>query len=79
MEGHYAIMYIDENVSQDFYYFVEDLKKRYNITCLCASKDGMLNIINCLNGKTKEKKVFLVHMILSLKTLIILLISYLVL
>ena len=59
MEGHYAIMYIDENVSQDFYYFVEDLKKRYNITCLCASKDGMLNIINCLNGKTKEKKVFI--------------------
>ena len=37
---HYAIMCIDEYVSPQLLYFVEDLKRRYNITCLCATKEN---------------------------------------
>lgn len=56
---HYAIMCIDKNVSPELLYFIEDLKHRYNITCLCATKEDIPIIIQKLNQKIKEKKVFI--------------------
>lgn len=56
---HYAIMCIDEHVSPKLLYFVEDLKRRYNITCLCATKETIPFIIKRLSQKIREKKVFI--------------------
>ena len=56
---HYAIICIEENVSPKLLYFIEDLKRRYNITCLCATKETIPFIIRRLSQKIREKKVFI--------------------
>lgn len=58
--NHYAIMLIDENNSTArFEYFAEDLKKRYNVNCIYATKDEIPRIIKKLNMKVCEKKIFI--------------------
>jgi hypothetical protein len=57
--SHYALMMVDENTDVRFEYFVDDLKKRYGITCICVTKEQILMIINMINERIREKKVFI--------------------
>ena len=56
---HYAIMYLDDDTTPDFAYFVTDLKLRYNIECLCMPKDDIPIFLQTLNSIVRENKVFI--------------------
>lgn len=56
---HYALIYIDENVTSFIEYKAKDLKKRYNIECIYVNKNTLLDLIYKLNKKIKENKVFI--------------------
>lgn len=56
---HYALMFIDDDVNIITEYFLMDLKKRYNISCLALTKAEYPVLIERLISKTKEKKVFI--------------------
>lgn len=58
--SHYAIMVVDENnTDQRFEYFTEDLKSRYNVNCIFVTKENISKIIEQLNHKIREKKIFI--------------------
>lgn len=56
---HYALMMVDEKIDMRFEYFCEDLKKRYGITCIFITKDQYPLIINRVNERVRERKVFI--------------------
>lgn len=58
--NHYAIMLIDEkSATPRFEYFTDDLKKRYNVNCIFATKENIPKIISKLNRKICEDKIFI--------------------
>lgn len=56
---HYALMMVDGKTDQRFEYFTEDLKKRYGINSIFATREDIPRIISKLNHRIREKKVFI--------------------
>lgn len=56
---HYAIMPVGDDTTQDFAYFITDLKKRYNIECLCMRLEEIPSFLQTLNFIIRENKVFI--------------------
>ncbi len=56
---HYALIYIDDKVTNEIEYKAQDLKQRYNIECIYVSDETLLATLNLLNAKVKKDKVFI--------------------
>ena len=56
---HYALLFIDDNVTAETEYKVQDLRLRYNIECIYVDANSILNTIKDLNYAVKKKKVFI--------------------
>ena len=56
---HYAFIYIDSSVTQEIEYHAEDLKKRYNVECIFVNHDSLLYLVDALNKKVNEDKIFI--------------------
>ena len=56
---HYAIMLVDNKVTEEQLCFFNDLHLRYNVKCLALQKDDIPLLLNQLIKKIHEKKVFI--------------------
>jgi len=59
INNHYALMVIDDKTNLRYEYFIEDLKRRYGITCIFSRKSDLPIIIKMLNEKIRENKIFI--------------------
>lgn len=59
VSNHYALMMVNEKTDARFEYFADDLKKRYGITCIFVTIDQFPLIVNKINERIREKKVFI--------------------
>lgn len=56
---HYALLFIDDNVTDAIRFKADDLKKRYNIECIYVDAVTQVNVINDLIKYVNKDKVFI--------------------